>query len=126
MQVHDRHVASPLDSVAQPGQRWANDHKWSSNLELWPANQQPVVQGVEVDDTLEGLLNSSDVHVDHLVDLEAGEEIEVWARSPQGDVAVVVIPPGGIVDQVGFFDPARAGFTQFDDSNEGLYGLDVR
>jgi hypothetical protein len=73
-----------------------------------------------------GVLGGYDSGHDITVELTAGQEVELWARSPQGDVSLAVIPPGTTIDAVAAFDPDVAGLELFEDSDAGIYGYDVR
>jgi hypothetical protein len=76
-------------------------------------------------DTQFGILNAFDTELAYTMHLDAGETLHVWARSPQGDMEVDVVPPNVKYDAVTAYDPEHAGVTTFSDSDEGLFGLDV-
>ncbi|MEO6120563.1 MAG: serine protease [Acidimicrobiales bacterium] len=66
---------------------------------------------------LEGILDSLETRGDSfLVDLDEGEEVEIFASSATGDVGFSVRAPGGEPDDDVFVD----------DSDEGLFGVDAK
>ncbi|MGQ0823810.1 MAG: hypothetical protein ACT4OX_02065 [Actinomycetota bacterium] len=102
------------------------DVAWTSDHDLWAASRPVEHRFLAVGDTDEGLLNSLDTSIDYLVNLEAGAEVEVWARTPQGDVDVTIVPPDVAYDfQVALSLDDRE-LERLVDSGEGLYGYDVR
>jgi S1-C subfamily serine protease len=102
------------------------DVAWTSDGALWSESRSVAPQPLAVGDTADEIFNAYDTSLDYLVDLDEGATVEVWARSPQGDVAVDVIEPGVTLDAITSYDADAAGVDMFDDSGEGLYGLDVR
>ncbi len=101
------------------------DVSWTSDLELWPRSRPVVLHELGLGETVDEVLSAFDTSVDFVVELEADEDVEIWARSPHGDVFVEVLPPGVVLDALAAHDPTVVGIEEFDDSGEGLYGLDV-
>jgi hypothetical protein len=98
---------------------------WSSDEELWAESDPVTAEELMVGDVAENVFNAFDTSHSYLVELAAGETVEVSGRSPQGDIDVEVVPPGLVYDAVAAYDPERAGATYLFDSDVGLYGLDV-
>lgn len=98
---------------------------WTSDLPLWVLSGPIDTVEAAVGERITGTFLTYDAIEDVAVELEAGQELEIRAATPQGDVDVTVIPPGGVVDAVAAFDPTLVGFEVFQDSGAGLYGLDV-
>jgi hypothetical protein len=102
------------------------DVSWTSDQALWPASLPVTTKALALGDTAKGVLNAYDTAYAYTVDLDAGQQVEVWARSPQGDMEVDVVPPNVTYDAVTAYDPEHAGVQLYSDSEEGLFGLDVR
>jgi hypothetical protein len=102
------------------------DVAWTSDQALWPASLPVTTQALALGATAKGFLNAYDTAYEYTVDLDAGEQVEVWARSPQGDIELEVVPPNVTYDAVAAYDPEHAGAKMYSDSQEGLFGLDVR
>lgn len=62
-----------------------------------------------------GIIDHLEAHDVFSLDLEAGEQVTVTARSPQGDVAILLRQP----------DETLAEATLFDDGGGGLFDLDA-
>ena len=100
---------------------------WTSSLPLWPLTEQVETRTVTLDEPIEGTISGFRAGIPFDVELEAGVEVELSASSPQGDLAVVVAPPGLALTAVDVDpDVEHEELTYFDDSGEGLYGLGVR
>jgi S1-C subfamily serine protease len=118
--------ASAEVSISAPLATAPTGVAWTSDQALWPLSGPIDTVEASVGEEVEGVFLTYDATVDVAVPLEAGQELEVVARTPQGDVDVAVLPPGTVVDALVVFDPEAAGLEVFVDSDEGLYGLDVR
>ncbi len=95
---------------------------WVSDLPLWPTTVPAAADGsLTLDTPVEGVLTSSQVGQGFTIDLLAGQRVELSASSPQGDLALSISPPGAEPAD----DPFEGDGEWFDDSGEGLYGLDV-
>ncbi|UDY36332.1 S1C family serine protease [Dermatobacter hominis] len=99
---------------------------WSSDQPMWPLSRPIETESMNVGDTVEGILSGYDSGHDVTVDLEEGQQVELWARSPQGDMNVTVVPPGATVDAVSLYAPEARGLQLFEDSDVGLFGYDVQ
>ncbi len=99
---------------------------WTSSLPLWTLTEELPVTTLELGEPAEGIVGGYQLGVPFEVELEAGQEVELSASSPQGDVALVIAEPGRRIDSfdVNLQLPDDA-LTFLDDSDEGLYGLDV-
>ena len=102
------------------------DIAWRSDQPLVRASKTITAQTLAVDDRIDRVINPFDTAVDVLVDLDAGREVELNARSPQGDVGFTVFEPDLKLDHLTMFDPEGAGAEFFDDTDDGLYGLDAK
>ncbi len=104
------------------------DVSWTSDPGLWGPPEPEQVTPLLLDTAVEDVLSSSTPGRGYTIELTEGQELEIAASSPQGDVSVSIVPPGGSGGTTGSFDEFEyededGGF--FDDSGEGLYGLDV-
>lgn len=99
---------------------------WASDQPLWPLSSPLGSTRLTVGEEASGVLGGYDSGHELVVDLAANQEVQLWARSPQGDVSLLVVPPGAALDAVAAFNPDVAGFKAFEDSQVGLYGFDVR
>jgi hypothetical protein len=99
---------------------------WTSDLPLWALTEELPVTTLEIGTPAEGIVGGYQMGVPFQVELTAGQEVKLSASSPQGDVALVVAAPGRRIDSfdVNLQLPDDA-LTFLDDSDEGLYGLDV-
>lgn len=99
---------------------------WTSDQPLWSLTEAMPMTTLEVGTPAEGIVGGYQLGVPFQIDLAAGQEVEFSASSPQGDVALVIAAPGRTLDSfdVNLQLPDDA-LTFFDDSDEGLYGLDV-
>ena len=99
---------------------------WTSDLPLWPLTKVLDVATLTIGEPSEGIVGGYQAGVPFQVELTAGQEVEFSASSPQGDVALLVAPPDRPLNSFdvsfGVPDPA---IDAFEDSGEGLYGLDV-
>ena len=102
------------------------DIAWRSDQPLVRASRTIEEQTLSIDDQIDRVINPFDTAVDVLVDLDAGQEVELNARSPQGDVGLTVFEPDLKLDHLTMFDPEGAGAEFFDDTDDGLYGLDAK
>jgi S1-C subfamily serine protease len=102
------------------------DVPWTSDQPLWPLSRPITTEPMDVGDTIDGILSGYDSGQDVTVELEEGQEVELWARSPQGDMTVMVVPPGATLDAVGLNAPEVKGLEVFEDSDVGLPGYDVQ
>ncbi len=99
---------------------------WTSSLPLWPLTEQVEPRTLTVDEPVEGAISGFRSGVPFDVELEAGVEVELLASSPQGDLALVVAPPGTAITSLDIDADAGTGpLEHFDDSGEGIYGLGV-
>ena len=99
---------------------------WTSDQPMWPLSRPIETLPIELGKTVDGILSGYDAGTDLTVDLEAGQEVELWARSPQGDMSVTVFAPGQVLDAVGLMAPDVRGLEVFEDSDVGLFGYDVQ
>jgi hypothetical protein len=102
------------------------DIPWRSDLPLVPASNPVEEEELSLGGRVDRVFNGFDTAVDALVDLDAGQEVELSARSAQGDVGFVVFAPDLKLDHLTMFDPEGAGAEYFDDTDDGLYGLDAK
>lgn len=100
--------------------------KWNSNLDLWALSEEIDTKTIEVDDLVTGLVSGYRLGVPFQVELEAGQKVTLSASSPQGDVMVIVSKPGRTITAFDLLGAeADSDVKLFDDSDKGLYGLDV-
>jgi len=99
---------------------------WTSTLPLWPASGTRKEQTVDLDQVVDHEFSSTDVDVDLLIDLTEGHKYELWARSAQGDVGFTVFAPSVKIDPVNLADQTAEGIDDFDDTDDGIYGLDAK
>lgn len=99
---------------------------WTSDLPLVPASRRVTSEQLAVGGRIEPVIGGLDTAVDVLVDLDAGQEVEVHARASQGDPAFLVFRPGQLLDHLTMADPEGAGVELVDDTDDGLYGLGAR
>lgn len=99
---------------------------WSSNLPVAVASRAVTEEPMAVGDTVDRLFSSFDTAIDLLVDLDTGQEVLLHVRSAVGDVGMIVFPPSMTLDHVTASDPEGAGAEVFEDTGDGLYGLDAR
>lgn len=102
------------------------DVAWESDLPLFaashPVSERTLRPGEEFDSVFGGL----DTSVDVMVDLKAGQRVQVRARSPQGDPGFAVFGPGTKLDHLTLADPEGAGVDFYDDTDDGLFGVDTK
>ena len=100
---------------------------WTSSLPLWPLTEQVVPRTLTLDEPVEGTISGFRAGIPFDVELEAGVEVELLASSPQGDLAIILAPPGVTMNAVDV-DPEvdHEQLEYFDDSGEGIYGFGVR
>ena len=100
---------------------------WTSSLPLWPLTEQVEPRTLTLDEPVEGTISGFRAGIPFDVELEAGVEVELLASSPQGDLAIILAPPGVTMNAVDV-DPEvdHEQLEYFDDSGEGLYGFGVR
>jgi hypothetical protein len=99
---------------------------WTSDQPLFPLSAPVTEQRVKLGTTRDLLFSGFDTSVDLLVDLEAGQKIEINARSPQGDPAYEVVAPGIVLDHLTAALPDQAGIEYVEDTDDGLYGYDAK
>jgi trypsin-like peptidase len=99
---------------------------WRSDIPLVGASRPVTEETLEVGGKLDRVINSFDTAVDVLVDLDTQQKVELHARSPQGDVGLAVFEPDRKLDHVTMADPEGAGVDFFEDTDDGLYGLDAK
>ena len=109
------------------------DVSWTSDPGLWGQPEPEQVTPLLLDTEVQDVLSSSTAGRGYTVELAEGQELEIAASSPQGDISVSISPPGA-ADEAGGSSEGFGGFDEyggfddgdhFDDSGEGLYGLDV-
>lgn len=102
------------------------DLTWTSDQPLWSLTEELPLTTLELGTPVEGIVGGYQLGVPFQIELAAGQEVEFSASSPQGDVALVVADPGRAVDSIDVnLQLPDDALTFFDDSDEGLYGLDV-
>ena len=103
------------------------DLSWTSSLPLWPLTEEVAPTTLQLDEPVEGTISGFRYGVPFDVELEAGVEVELSASSPQGDLALIVAPPGVTMTSVDVDpDVENDDLVYLDDSGEGLYGVGVR
>jgi hypothetical protein len=102
------------------------DIAWRSDQPLVRASRTVEEETLSLDDQIDRVINPFDTAVDVLVDLDEGQEVELHARSPQGDVGLMVFAPDLELDHLTMYDPEGAGAELFDDTDDGLYGYDAK
>lgn len=118
---HAVEVTFAVASDAVPAEiRWTSDHP------LWLLTEDHEPTTLTVGEPVDGTVSGYRSGVPFRVELEAGQRVELSASSPQGDVALAVAGPGRrlVSLDVQLGRPIE-GISWFDDSDEGLYGLDV-
>ena len=102
------------------------DVSWTSNLSLWPLTEEVETQLLELGTPVVGTVSGYRVGIPFQVELKAGQRVKLLAGSPQGDVALAITGPGRNLTS---FDLNAEGTDDqvkvFDDSDLGLFGLDV-
>ena len=114
--VYEVELAAYIDtsvivSIASGGPRTVTIRSSEPLVPLPARERAPVVIGETVDGVV-GFLDDADIYE---AELAEGDRLDLAARSPQGDMALYVLPPGG----------SLADLERFDDSGGGLYGLDA-
>lgn len=99
---------------------------WESDLALVAASRPVTERAIDLGEDVDAILGFMDTSVDVMVELDAGQRVEAYARSPQGDPGFVVFPPAVKLDHLTMADPESAGADFFDDTDDGLYGVDAR
>lgn len=99
---------------------------WTSDLPLVVASRPVTEKRLDVGGTLDGIVGGLDTSIDVMVDLTAGQRVQLHARSPQGDPGFAVYTPGTRLDHLTVADPEGAGIEVFDDTDDGLLGLDAK
>ena len=99
---------------------------WTSDLPLVAASRPVTEKRLDVGGTLDGIVGGLDTSIDVMVDLAAGQRVQLHARSPQGDPGFAVYTPGTRLDHLTAADPEGAGVEVFDDTDDGLLGLDAK
>lgn len=99
---------------------------WTSDLPLTAASLPVKERTIKVGDQIDEVLGSFDTAVDAIVELTAGQKVELYARSPQGDVSFTVFAPEQKLDHLTMADPEGAGVEYYDDTDDGLYGVDAK
>jgi S1-C subfamily serine protease len=100
--------------------------KWQSDLPLAAASHPVIEKTIPVGGQIDHVFGGLDTAVDVLVDLAQGQEVQLHARSPQGDPGFDVYPPDTKLDNLTVVDPEGAGIEMFDDTDDGLYGVDAK
>ena len=113
------YVGTPLTAGASTVE-WASSEK--AYVMSPPAEQHTMKPGETIDRVATSYQQLTDVSVT----LEAGDSVELYARSPQSDVAIIVIPPSVAADPLVAVDPDTAGGKLIDDSGKGLYDSDAQ
>jgi S1-C subfamily serine protease len=67
-------------------------------------------------DSIDGVVDYFEMGDIYMVDLEVGDEVELAAHSPQGDMAIYVRAPGMPLKDVDFFDDGGGGLYDYDAS----------
>lgn len=98
---------------------------WQSDLPLFPVSRAVVEEKLDVGGRIDRIFGGFDTSVDVLVDLGAGQEVELSARSPLGDPHFDIYQPGRRLDHLTVLDPEGAGIENVDDTDDGLSGLDA-
>jgi hypothetical protein len=88
---------------------------WESSVPIFLPPDDDEETTVEVGGTLDGILEFVESYDNVVVDLTAGETVEIAVRSAVGDPSFELAAPGQPLDEGEFVD----------DSGEGLYGLDA-
>ena len=99
---------------------------WRSDIPLVGASKPVSEEALEVGGKVDRVISSFDTAVDVLVDLVTSQKVELHARSPQGDAGLAVFEPDRKLDHLTMADPEGAGVEFFDDTDDGLYGLDAK
>jgi hypothetical protein len=99
------------------------DVPWTSDLPLSPASRPIGSEVLEVGDEVDRVVGGFDTAHDVVMDLDAGQEVQVHVHASQGDPGVMVFRPGQALDHLTLADPERAGIEVVDDNDDGLYGL---
>jgi hypothetical protein len=99
---------------------------WQSDVPLVAASRPVTERALAVGDKVDLTFGAFDTAVDVLVDLPAGQKVQVHARSPQGDPGFTVFTPGTKLDHLTMADTEGAGLDDFDDTDDGLYGVDAK
>ena len=102
------------------------DVSWTSDLPLTLASRPVSTEVLAVGDEIEHVVGGFDTAHDVVLQLEAGQEVEVHVHTSQGDPGVMVFRPGQALDHLTLADPEAAGVEVVDDNDEGLYGLGAR
>lgn len=102
------------------------DVSWTSDLPLSLASRPVSTEVMVVGDQIDRVVGGFDTAHDVVLELEAGQEVEVHVHASQGDPGVMVFRPGQVLDHLTMADPEAAGIEVVDDNDEGLYGLGAR
>jgi S1-C subfamily serine protease len=73
------------------------------------------IKTIKVGDELDGVVTSLVPYDAFDIHLDEGQEVQIYAGSPSGDMGVTIVEPGQDYEDS----------TDFDDSRAGLYGVDV-
>jgi S1-C subfamily serine protease len=117
---------SALVFVAAPLTDSPVEVRWQSDLPLFPASRPVTEEKIAVGGQVNRVLSGLDTSVDVLVDLAKGQKVELHARAPQGDPGFQVYGPGRKLDHLTVADPEGAGIETYDDTEDGIYGLDAK
>ena len=100
---------------------------WSSTESLVAVGQARPEQTLDLGRNVEQVFSPYDDASDLLVDLSAGQEVELYARSPIGDLGLIVFGPGADpADPGAFFGGSASGVVNLEDTDDGLYGVNAR
>ncbi len=129
---------TPEVMIAVAGDVTPTSISWSSDQPLWNLVEDAPSTPLQLDQTAEGIIGGYRNGVPFTIDLQAGQTVELSATSPQGDVALAIAKPGTPLSATTLDDAYAALYgeggslgtgddpvTCFDDSDEGLCGLDV-
>ncbi|HTN99146.1 MAG TPA: PPC domain-containing protein, partial [Microthrixaceae bacterium] len=99
---------------------------WTSNLSLWPLTEEAETQTLDVGTPVVGTVSGYRVGIPFQVELKAGQKVKLLASSPQGDVALAITRPGRKLTSFDLnSEESNEEVKIFDDSDKGLFGLDV-
>jgi S1-C subfamily serine protease len=122
---------SPVEiSIDVPLADAAASVAWTSDLPLVTASAPVKEKSFAVGAKDDHVYTTYEAAFDYLVPLTAGQEVELFARTPQADADIDVFEPDTKLNAVNFAllssGSPVTGIETFTDTDDGLYGLDAR
>jgi len=104
----------------------AVDQPWTAAPGLFPVSVTRPTSPIKVGETDDILFTTIVTTVDYTVELTAGQNIEVFARSAAGDLDYLFIDPSVTLNAVTLNLDEVEGIESVGDTDDGIYGTDAR